>query len=483
MKQLATISYTFWVKSLAIILAFFFLALFGYANLFLLSHIKSLTIPGVCIPFILFLFFLTTILSWQGFKLLSISLFVPVACTFSILSSWATYSSIYLLFVPAQVILCLLLFHLDQRKRAEIIVHDVEIEKAINEKNDLEVSFKNEGTSISVYFEKYASYYNLRNLASDFSTTLSLKELTQMIVLKTMKLIPHIQSCLLFLSDPMTGNLSLVASHSSDESVKIKQKTGDLFDFWVVRNRQSLIVADTQKDFRFDLAKQKADEQVRCVLTSPLIHERKVVGTLRCNSPNPSTFNTDDLRLLDAIATLASSAISNSILFQKTEELAIRDSLTGLFVHRYFIERLTEEHGRSLLTHAPLTLLMCDLDHFKVCNDRFGHGVGDYVLKQISEAIAKSAVGGIVARYGGEEFSVLLPNQSLEQGLALAEHLRKIISDLSISIRREVIPITMSIGVASMPNDTLDSEELIRISDRRLYQAKKLGRNQVCGTN
>src|SRR3989338_3487684 len=194
MKQLATISYKFWVKFLALCLAFIFLVLFGYADLFLLSHIKNLTVSGIWIPFILFLFFLTTILSWQGFKLLCLSLFAPVACAFSILSSWVTYSSVYLLFVPAQVILCLLLFNLDQRKRAEIIVYDVEIEKAINEKNDLEVSFKNEGTSISVYFEKYASYYNLRNLASDFSTTLSLKELTQMIVLKTIKLIPHIQS-------------------------------------------------------------------------------------------------------------------------------------------------------------------------------------------------------------------------------------------------------------------------------------------------
>ncbi len=481
MKQLVTTLYKPWIKQAALILAFFLFAILGYLSLVLLGKIKISSEAIHYLSFISLLFFLPTILSWFGFRLLSILLFVPLSWFFTILIAWAVRSTDYLMFIPAQIVLCFLLYYLDQKKEAEMMVYDVETEKSINEKNDLELTFKEEGTSISVYFEKYASYYNLRNLASDFSTTLSLKDLTQMIVAKTMGLISRSHWCLLFLADPITGSLSLVASKTLDEDGKRKQKNGDLFDQWVLRNRQSLIVSDTQKDFRFDLAKIPPADDVKSVLVSPLIHERKVVGTIKCNSSKPGVFTTDDLRLLDAISTLASSAISNCILFQKTEELAIRDSLTGLFVYRHFRQRLLEEHGRSLLTHAPLTLLMCDLDHFKACNDRYGHGVGDYVLKQISDTITATITDGIVARYGGEEFAILLPKQSVKEGLAVAEQLRKAVSELEVSVRREKIPITISIGVATFPEDTLDAEELIRIADRRLYQAKKLGRNQVCG--
>lgn len=483
MKKPATTSYHQpWTKQTALIVAFLLLVVSGYFSLVFLGKIESKPETTNRLSLILFSFLIPTILSWFGFRLLCIFLFVPLSVVFVLLISWVTQSSVYLIFIPTQIALCFLLFYLDQKKEAEIIVSDVEIEKSVNEKNDLELAFKEEGTSISVYFEKYASYYNLRNLASDFSTTLSLKELTQMIVTKTMGLISRSNWCLLFLADSVTGALSLVASKSLEEDKK-KQKSGDLFDLWVVRNRQSLIVTDTQKDFRFDLAKAPPAADIRSVLVSPLIHERKIVGTLKCQSPKPNAFNTDDLRLLEAVSTLASSAVSNCILFQKTEDLAIRDSLTGLFVYRYFMERLTAEHGRSLLTHAPLTLLMCDLDHFKACNDRYGHGVGDYILKQIADMIASKVTDGIAARYGGEEFAILLPKQSIEEGRILAEQLKTTIEKLGISVRREVIPVTMSIGAAAIPNDTLDVEELIRIADRRLYQAKNLGRNQVCGTD
>ncbi len=481
MKHLMTVLYRPWIKQAALILAFLSLVALGYLHLIFLGRIKISPELAPFLFFLSFLLFLPTIFAWFGFRLLCILIFLPVSAALAVLMSWATHSSAYLSFIPAQMVLCSLLLYLDQKKEGEMIVYDVEIEKTINEKNDLELAFKEEGTSISVYFEKYASYYNLRNLASDFSTTLVLKELTNMIVTKTMGLVSRCNWCLLFLADPVTGSLSLVASKSLEEEGKTKEKSGDLFDLWVVRNRQSLMVSDTQKDFRFDLAKAPPSDDIRSILVSPLIHERKIVGTIKCYSVKPSAFATDDLRLLDAVATLASSAISNCILFQKTEELAIRDSLTGLFVYRYFMERLLEEHRRSLLTKAPLTLLMCDLDHFKACNDKFGHGIGDYVLKQVAETISEKITDGITARYGGEEFAILLPKQSTSEGLVMAEQLRTAVASLNISVRREVIPMTISIGVASIPADTLDSEELIRIADKRLYQAKKLGRNRVCG--
>ena len=216
------------------------------------------------------------------------------------------------------------------------------------------------------------------------------------------------------------------------------------------------------------------------MLISPLIHDRKVGGVLRLDSQEPNSFTTDDLRILDAIATLASSAVSNAILYHRTEELAIRDSLTGLYVQRYFRERLAEEHRRSYLLEAPLTLLMCDLDHFKDLNDRYGHGVGDMVLIQSAQILSKYAESGIVVRYGGEEFALLIPKIDLKEGQRLAEKIRTAFEAIRLTVRRELLEVTISIGVASIPEDTRDQEELIHIADTRLYEAKRKGRNRVC---
>ncbi|MBI4373009.1 MAG: sensor domain-containing diguanylate cyclase [Candidatus Omnitrophica bacterium] len=482
MKHLETVPYQRWAKQLLLITAFAILSLLSYLVLLVLNRAGLHDSRFISLlALISFAFFIPTILAWFSSRLIAVFFFVPVACFFSFLTNWVMQSSIYLLFIPVQAGICVLLYYLDQKKDAEVIDHNVEIEKAINEKNDMELTFKEEGTSISVYFEKYTRYYNLKNLAADFSATLSLKELAQLIVSKTLELIPHGTLCLLYLADTDVGGLSLVASKSVQGDSQQTMKGGDVLDFWVLRHRQSLFVSDIQKDFRFDIQKSANLNGFNAVIASPLIHAGKPVGTLRLNSVKPNAFSTDELRFLDAISTLASSAISNSILFQKTEELAIRDSVTGLYVQRYFRERLSEEHGRSLLTNTPLTLLMCDLDHFKEINDRYGHALGDFVLTKTSELMTKKVSHGIVSRYGGEEFAILLPNLSAQAGQNLAESIRSSLAGMNLEVRREVIPLTISIGVASIPADTFDSEELIRIADQRLYQAKKAGRNRVCG--
>ncbi|OGW79393.1 MAG: hypothetical protein A3G33_03375 [Omnitrophica bacterium RIFCSPLOWO2_12_FULL_44_17] len=450
-------------------------------NIYVLNQYRSSPEPQqIYLGLIGFLFMMPTLFSWLAFRRNGAIFFFIAGIFFSILTFSLTSNVYFMVFALGQIILFALLMYYDRLRETEMIADEIEIEKAINERNDLELSYKEKGTSISVSFEKYASYYNLRNIANEFSTSLSLSELSDIIVSRTIELIQRGNWCFLFLADAENENLSLISAKSPAGDKKMKAKMGDIFDYWILRNKQSLLISDTVKDFRFDMKKASSLENVRSVIASPLLHEGKVVGTLRVNAREPETFATDDLRLLDAVSMLASSAISNSILFRKTEELAIRDSLTNLYVHRHFLERLADEHKRSLLTNAPMTLLMCDLDHFKKCNDKYGHGIGDFILIKTAELLAKEASHAIVARYGGEEFAILLPKVGIKEGLALAESIREKVSKLEISVRREFIPITVSIGVASIPDDTLDSEELIQIADKRLYQAKKQGRNKVC---
>lgn len=439
--------------------------------------------PGtflIRLSLLLFMFVFPISAGWLGAKNAGGLVFSGLASV-AVLFSWSvTRSPLFLWLLPAYGLLSFLLRWLEQRSEDRLSLLRVELEKGTSEKNDLEVEYRQRGESVSIFFEKYSTYYNLRKLAEDFAARISLGELSQLIVNRTLEFIPRGEGCFLALAAKEGAKLSVVASRKVKGAVPAKRKEGDLFDLWVIRSRKRLLVTDTQKDFRFDARHiQALSGEMRSLISAPLLHEGRVLGALRLHSSKPETFTTDDLRLLDAISTLASSALSNAMLFEKTQDLAIRDSLTSLYVQRHFFERLREEHHRALRSGKALSLLMCDLDHFKVANDRWGHGAGDLMLVRFAQILREEAEGGVLARYGGEEFTVLLPQVVKEKAASLAERIRKAMEGFSFSIRRQKVKMTVSIGVASLPVDTLDEEDLVKKADEALYQAKHQGRNGV----
>ena len=190
----------------------------------------------------------------------------------------------------------------------------------------------------------------------------------------------------------------------------------------------------------------------------------------------------EDLRLLTTIGDLGAVAVENAQLFERVEQLAIKDSLTGLYLRRYFLDRVGEEINRHLRHKNQLSFLMIDLDHFKQYNDTFGHMAGDIVLKKLGEFLTDffKNPGYLVCRFGGEEFSVLLTDCPKSKAMEMAQTIRKKIEEQTILLRREKTRITISIGVASFPKDAQFKEELIHHADQALYQAKVGGRNRVC---
>jgi diguanylate cyclase (GGDEF)-like protein len=405
-------------------------------------------------------------------------LFALAASTLVFLSVSLTKASVLLWFLFDYAILCLLLFRLHDSFVNRLATLVADREKLQNEKNDLDVIYKTKGEGISISFEKYSTYYRLRKFAEELTTNLSLAEIPRVIVESVREFIPRGEEVKMALADAANKQFSVVAAKALNE--RQVPREGDLFDAWIVSNRKRLIVSDTHLDFRFDPAKTIRETDLRSLIAVPLISEGRVFGTLRLDSKNPETFTTEDLRLLDAIATLASSALSNAKLYEQTKELAIRDSLTGLYVRRYFFERLKEEHSRALAAQRPLSLLMCDLDHFKDCNDRYGHQAGDLMLIQFSNILREFIENAVTARYGGEEFAVLLPATDKEEAARQAEEIRRAVEGTRFEIRRERIAMSVSIGVASLPADTLDLETLVQKADEALYQAKREGRNRVC---
>ena len=180
---------------------------------------------------------------------------------------------------------------------------------------------------------------------------------------------------------------------------------------------------------------------------------------------------------------------TNKELAQKREELLALtrvDALTGLSNRRYFEERLAEEFARSSRYRSPLSLVMIDIDHFKKINDTYGHPFGDEALKGVARAVrGRLREVDFVARYGGEEIIALLPETSYREAVGACERVREAIAAVRLEYRTQggelkEVRCTASLGVASVPSKTLMSvEELLRVADACLYEAKASGRNCV----
>ena len=198
------------------------------------------------------------------------------------------------------------------------------------------------------------------------------------------------------------------------------------------------------------------------------------------------------VELLTRIKSLLRIKALNDALEQKIEELekakaklrklAVTDGLTGLYNYRAFRRQLHMEIQRSKRFSLPVSLLMMDIDHFKVYNDRFGHLNGDRVLKRFAQILHENIREvDCLARYGGEEFALILPGTDKKSAKIVAEKVRRLVERSPFPMEKKLPKkrVTISVGVASYPEDTRDEEEFIRLSDTAMYRAKKSGRNRT----
>lgn len=218
--------------------------------------------------------------------------------------------------------------------------------------------------------------------------------------------------------------------------------------------------------------------EARSELCLPLISFGQSLGVLSLASARQGAFDEADLKPLEAVADICTSAIQNAIYFERVRQLAYRDGLTGIFNRRFFEMRILEELERSSRYASALSVLLIDLDGYKGLNDEFGHLLGDEVLRQISALFLQQLrKADVVCRYGGDEFAVLLPQTSGEQAAAAAEKLRRAVAAWEFpGVPR---PITLSVGVACCPANGRTRDELVKAADDALYGAKQQGRNRV----
>jgi diguanylate cyclase (GGDEF)-like protein len=223
------------------------------------------------------------------------------------------------------------------------------------------------------------------------------------------------------------------------------------------------------------------------LLWIPLYSEDRLLGCLSVEEPsNGKSPTLETIRSLEIFANQAVTAIESARSYDEAREQSIRDSLTGAYNHRHFQEVLQRELGRAERLGRPLTVLMLDIDDFKSINDRFGHPVGDAILQGIVAEIRNEVRGDmdLLARYGGDEFAVVLPETPPGEAVLVAERVRRRVDERLFRMpdSGQMLRATVSIGVATYPDDAGEKADLVEKADAALYRAKRGGKNAVVTT-
>jgi diguanylate cyclase (GGDEF)-like protein/putative nucleotidyltransferase with HDIG domain len=209
----------------------------------------------------------------------------------------------------------------------------------------------------------------------------------------------------------------------------------------------------------------------------PIVYADQLHGVLYVETDNTSDFSQEEVLFLGTLADLISGALHNALAFQKAQEQAITDGMTGLKTHRFFMESLSAEWKRSTRAGRSFSVVLLDLDRFKFVNDFYGHLDGDLVLQRVAHILDRNCRrSDVVARYGGDEFIILMPETDADQSHQLAGKLRSwICSDPVLRDKN----ITSSFGVATFPMHGSTPQELIQVADASMYLSKHQGGNAV----
>jgi len=219
---------------------------------------------------------------------------------------------------------------------------------------------------------------------------------------------------------------------------------------------------------------------VNSFICMPLISKTRKLGVVLVEHKLSNAFGDDKKRLLEIICQQVSIAIENAALYQKMHELAITDWLTGAYNRVYFQQLLSKELAKAKEGGYELCVSIFDIDLFKRFNDTYGHVFGDQVIKSVAETVSKMLKNSeIIARYGGEEFIILMPNTNLDKAYVKLENIRSTLENTIITDEDISVSITASFGVAEFPLSAKNDNDILKMADTALYNAKNAGRNCV----
>jgi diguanylate cyclase (GGDEF)-like protein len=327
----------------------------------------------------------------------------------------------------------------------------------------------------------------LLDIINEISSTIDLKEVLNNICKMVSSRMDIDEMCIL-LNDDSGNSLIIKAAYGMKEPEKIINllfKKGEGVAGYVLSTGEAYYIKDVSNEPRFLQFKGRYKAE-GSMLVLPVWSQKKLIGVITFLRRNIDGFSSVDIQLLKIIASQAAMAIQNAQMYSRTRDMAIHDPLTSLYNRRYLSHKLIQEIERARRFQSPVSLLMIDVDNFKIHNDRLGHLVGDEILKRIAQLLIKNVRRiDTVVRYGGEEFCIILPGTGLNEGTEVAEKIRTFAEKTSFYHLPPIcktLPITLSIGVASLTETMKSGEDLINTADKCLLKAKELGKNRVVST-
>lgn len=322
--------------------------------------------------------------------------------------------------------------------------------------------------------ERYAHQLEtLRQSGLEISAELGLDALVWMIAPRAVELLNG-SAMALYLYNHEKDRLELAIS-LGDNQPQIEKiiRRGESLAGHVWETGKSVLLDDYHTGRTSDLGKSYWGK----VAGAPITWSSEFLGVLFVFSDQP--FVENDLKILELFSAHAAAALRNARLHQQISQMAVTDSLTGIYNRRYFFEIAEKEFRESVRYQRPLSVVIFDLDHFKKVNDTFGHARGDEILRAVVQrCVASVRRPDTVGRYGGEEFVILLPETDGEQGLNLIERLRHELASTPVETDTAPAFVTASFGVASLSPDVADLLTLLNRADLALYHAKQTGRNR-----
>jgi two-component system cell cycle response regulator len=329
----------------------------------------------------------------------------------------------------------------------------------------------------------------LLEMTEIISVTRNPKKILNIIVEKIIKTIDVSRCSIIGIND--YGELLVLASSDLPENTEIKL---DLIKYPEIEKALSTQRPVILQDIRSNPLMESVKDNIKglsdkAMFVVPIIKKQNVIGTffLRTASTVEGGITDRIFKLCQVVASISGNALENAMLFETMqttqkflEDLAVRDSLTKLFNHQYYHTRLDEEFSRAKRYKLALSCIFFDIDDFKQINDRYGHLIGDVVLRQIGRLVKQILrKSDIAARYGGEEFVICLANTDSGSAFEFAERLLAAIRDLSIQ-QLKGDRITASIGISTYQNNNVTSyQELLESADNAMYQAKQAGKDQI----
>jgi diguanylate cyclase (GGDEF)-like protein len=264
----------------------------------------------------------------------------------------------------------------------------------------------------------------------------------------------------------------------AEEIMKDRPVFGEGITGWAVEHREPQLINQAHLDPRLQVVPGTPEDEPEALITIPLVARDAIKGALNIyRLGHDASFTEEEFELAQRFGDAAALALDNAQIRETLELQAQTDSLTGLYNHRYFHERLRAELTRATRTHDTIAVLMLDIDDFKRVNDVFGHGTGDQLLVALADVLRGAVrLSDVVCRLGGEEFGIIMASCDAGDALGLARRL------LEAAEQHDFAPadaLTLSIGIAQGPEHGTNPRELVACAEAAMMAAKARGKNQA----